>query len=93
MTPAQIMARKEIKGLSLADLGRSLNTVAAWFLALWAGDSDAATRSLYEMQLEPELRSMLCLAVDTVARRRQRLLDYELNGFRIRRGYQSVAHC
>ena len=93
MTPAQIIAREEIKGITLTDLGRSLNTVAGWFLALWAGDIDAARQSLCEMQLEPELRSMLCLAVDTIARRRQRRLDYELNGFCIRRGYSSIARC
>jgi hypothetical protein len=85
MTGAQIESREAVKRLTLGDVGRSLNTVAAWFLALWAGDTDAARRSLCEMQIEPELRSMLCLAVDTIARRRRRQLDYELNGFRIHR--------
>ena len=85
MTVAKVEAREAVKRLTLSDIGRSLNTVAAWFLALWAGDTDAARRSLCEMQIEPELRSMLCLAVDTIARRRRRQLDYELNGYRIHR--------
>ena len=93
MTRTQTAAREQVKQLTLADLGRGINTAAAWFLALWAGDIDAARRSLYEMQIEPELRSMLCLAVDTVARRRQRQLDYELNGLYIRRRYSSIARC
>ena len=88
MTSAQLMATQAVRRLTLQDIGRRLNTVADWFLALWAGDTDAARRSLYEMQIEPELRSMLCLAVDTVVRRHQRRLDYELNGLRIRRGYR-----
>ena len=92
MTRTQTTAREQIKRLTIADLGRSLNTAADWFLALWAGDTDAARRSLYEMQIEPELRSMLCLAVDTVTRRRQHQLDYELNSFCIRRRYSSIAH-
>ena len=88
MTVAQIEVREAVKRLTLSDVGRSLNTVASWFLALWAGDIHAARRSLCEMQIEPELRSMLCLAVDTVVRRHQRRLDYELNGLRIQRGYR-----
>ena len=87
MTQTQIAAREQVKQVTLADLGRSLTTVADWFLALWAGDSDAARRSLWQMPVEPHLKAMLCLALRTAVRRHQRQLDYELDGFRIRRSH------
>ena len=87
MTPAQIMAREEIKGLTLEAVGRRLNSAAEGLLALWAGDETAAKRSLITMPADPRLKHMLLLAVDTVVKRRQRQLDYELNGFRIHRGH------
>ena len=88
MSPAQIAVREEVKRLSLADVGRSLNAVADRFLALWAGDAAAAKQSLRRMPMEPELKRMLCLGVDTVVTRRQRQIDYELNGLRIHRSYR-----
>ena len=78
MTMAQMAAREQIRTLSLADAGRSLNAAAERFLALWAGDAEAAKRSLGEMPVNGKLRHMLCLAVDTVTRRRQRHLNSEL---------------
>ena len=88
MTSAQVVAREEIKGLTLTDVGRRLNTVAEGFLALWAGDDAAAKRSLMLLPAGPQLKAMLLLAVDTVVRRRQRELDYELNSYRIRRNHR-----
>ena len=87
MTPAQVEAREQVKGLTLADVKRRLNTAADMFLALWAGDADAAKRSLFGMPVQAQVREMLCLAVDTVVSRRQRQLDYELDGFRVRRAH------
>ena len=84
MTPAQFVASQEVRRLTLQDIGRRLNTVADRFLALWAGDDAAAKRSLMMMGAEPQLKEMLLLAVDTVVSRRQRQLDYVLDGFRIR---------
>lgn len=84
MTHEQFVTRKKVRKLSLHDIGRRLNTVANRFLALWAGDDAAAKRSLMLMCTEPELKEMLLLAVDTVMDRRQRRIDYELDGFRIR---------
>ena len=86
MTMAQMAAREQVRTLSLADVVRSLNTSAEHFLALWAGDAEAAKRSLREMPVNGKLRHMLCLAVDTVTRRHQRQLSSELGGWRIRRG-------
>ena len=86
MTAAQIAAREHISRLSLKDIGRGLNPVADRLLAFWAGDMEAAKQSLSEMPVQPQLREMLCLAMDTVAARRQRQLDRELGGMRIRRG-------
>jgi len=86
MTAAQIAARDQISRLTLRDIGRRLNTVAEHFLAFWAGDAAAARQSLCEMPVEPQLREMLCLAMDTVSHRRQRQLNRELDGLRIRRG-------
>ena len=88
MTAARIAARDQMKRLTIPDLGRHLNAVADRFVALWAGDADAAKRSLHKMPMEPKLKQMLCLAVDTVVRRHQRRLDCELNGLRIHRGYR-----
>ena len=85
MTVAQMAAREQVRRVSLDDIGRSLNTVAKDFLALWAGDAEAAKRSLQELPLNGRLRHMLCLAVDTVTRRRQRQVNRELGGWRIRR--------
>ena len=49
---------------------------------------EAAKQSLSEMPVQTQLREMLCLAMDTVAARRQRQLDRELGGLRIRRGWR-----
>ncbi len=84
MTTAQLMASQEVRKLMLHDIGRRLNTVADRLLALWAGDDAAAKRSLIMMGAEPQLKEMLLLAVDTVVDRRQRRIDYEMDGFRIR---------
>ena len=86
MTAAQIAVREQIGRLTLRDIGRSLNPVADRLLAFWAGDMEAAKQSLHEMPVQPQLREMLCLAMDTVAHRRQRQLDWELDGLRIRCG-------
>jgi len=86
MTAAQIAVREQIGRLTLRDIGRSLNPVADQLLAFWAGDMEAAKQSLSEMPVQPQLREMLCLAMDTVAHRRQRQLDRELDGLRIRYG-------
>jgi hypothetical protein len=83
MTSAQFMASQEVRRLTLQDVGRKLNTVADRFLALWAGDGAAAKRSLMRIRAEPQLKEMLLLAVDTIVSRRQRQLDYALDGFRI----------
>jgi len=83
MTPAQRTASQEVRRLTLQDIGRRLNTVADRFLALWAGDDTAAKRSLMLIRAEPQLKEMLLVAVDTVVSRRQRQLDYALDGFRI----------
>ena len=72
--------------LTLADVKDNLVTVAERFLAQWLGDSQAAKASLAEMRVNGELAGMLGLAMDTVEHRRQRALDYELEGCRIRRG-------
>jgi hypothetical protein len=84
MTHEQFAARKKVRKLALQDIGRKLNTVADRFLALSAGDDTAAKQSLMMMGAEPQLKEMLLLAVDTVVDRRQRRIDYELDGFRIR---------
>ena len=84
MTPSQFVASQEVRRLALQDIGRRLNTVADRFLALCAGDDAAAKRSLMLMGAEPQLKEMLLLAVDTVVSRRQRRIDYVLDGFRIR---------
>jgi hypothetical protein len=84
MTGAAMAAQERVRGLTLADVGVHLNTVADWFLALFGSDAEAARQSLQGMPLEPNLKQMLCLAVDTVASRRQRQLDYVLDGFRVR---------
>ena len=86
MSAGQIRARDQIGRLTLKSIGRRLNTVADHFLAFWAGDAAAAKQSLCEMPVQPQLREMLCLAMDTVAARRQRQLNRELDGLRIRRG-------
>ena len=86
MTAGQMVAREQISRLTLKDIGRRLNTVAANFLAFWAGDMAAAKQSLAVMPVQPQVREMLCLAIDTVAHRRQRQLNRELDGLRIRRG-------
>ena len=83
MTPSQFVASQEVRRLTLQDIGRRLNTVADRFLALWAGDDAAAKRSLMQIGAEPQLKEMLLLAVDTVVSRRQRRIDYVLDGFRI----------
>jgi len=85
MTRAQIAAREQIKRLTLADVGRGFITAAEWLLAFWRGDAKAAKKSLRELPIDAKLRQMLSLAVDTAVARRQRQLDYELNGPRIRR--------
>ena len=85
MTTAQIAAREQLRRVSRRDIGRHLNTVAANFLASWAGDMAAAKQSLAVMPVQPQVREMLCLAMDTVAARRQRQLDRELDGRRILR--------
>ena len=84
MTPAQVMACEQVRRLRLEDIGRRLNSVADRFLALCAGDDEAAKRSLDMIPAEPQLKEMLLLAVDTVVSRRQRRIDYELDGFRVR---------
>lgn len=86
MTAAQIAARDQISRLTLRDIGRRLNTVAERFLAFWAGDAAAAKQSLSEMPVAPQVRVMLCLAMDTVVHKHQRQLNRELDGLRIRRG-------
>lgn len=84
MTPAQVMACEQVRRLRLEDIGRRLNNVADRFLALCAGDEAAAKRSLVMMPAEPQLKEMLLLAVDTVVSRKQRRVDYEVDGFRVR---------
>lgn len=86
MTAAQLAARGQVNKVTLKDIGRSLNPVAERLLAFWAGDMEAAKRSLFEMPVQSQVREMLCLAMDTVKHRRERRLDRELNGLRIRRG-------
>ena len=84
MTAVAKAARERVRRLTLADVGVHLNTVADWFLALFDSDAEAARQSLQGMPLEPNLKQTLCLAVDTVVSRRQRRINYELDGFRIR---------
>ena len=84
MTPAQFVASREVRRLTLQDIGRRLNTIADRFLALWAGDDTAAKQALMLMAAEPQLKEMLLLAVDTVVSRRQRRIDHELDGVRVR---------
>jgi len=84
MTAVAMAARERVRRLALADVGVHLNTAADWFLALFDADAEAARQSLQGMPLEPNLKQTLCLAVDTVVDRRQRRIDYELDGFRIR---------
>ena len=86
MTTAQLAAREHVSRLTLKDIGRRLNPVADRFLAFWAGDIGAAKGSLKDLPINGELREMLCLAMDTVASRRERQLNRELDGFRVRRG-------
>jgi len=86
MTVAQLAAREQVSRLTLKDIGRRLNTVAADFLAFWAGDMEAAKRALRDAPLDRELREMLCLAIDTVVARRERQLNRELDGGRVRHG-------
>ena len=86
MTQAQIAAREQIGRITLKDIGRRLNSVAAQFLGFWGGDAAAAKRSLRDMRVRPQVREMLSLAMDTVTHRRQRQLNRELDGLRIRRG-------
>ena len=86
MTVAQMAAREQVKRVDLDDIGRSLNMVAERLVALWDGDAEAAKSSLRELPLNGRLRHMLCLAVDTITRRRQRQVNRELGGWRIRRG-------
>jgi len=83
MTTAQLAAREQVSMLTLRDIGRRLNTVAANFLAFWAGDIGAAKRALSEAPLDGELRGMLFLAMDTVVARRERQLNRELDGQRV----------
>ena len=61
-------------------------TVAERYLAQWRGDMLAATASLVELGVNGQLAGTLRLAMDTVQKRRQRRLDIELDGFRVRRG-------
>jgi len=84
MTTAQIAARKKVGSLTLANVGRNLNSVAEGFLALCAGDEEEAKRSLLGMPLEPQLGAVLYLAVETVAQRRQRELDLDLSRWGVR---------
>jgi len=86
MTVAQLAAKEQVSKLTLKDIGRRLNTVAADFLAFWAGDIEAAKQALREASLDGELRAMLCLAIDTVVARRERQLGRELDGVRVRHG-------
>ena len=85
MTPTQIAAREQIKRLTFADVGRRFITAAEWLLAFWRGDADAAKQSLCDLPINAQVRQMLSLAVDTAVARRQRQLDYELNGLRVHR--------
>ena len=86
MTAQQLQFRQVVKTLTLEDIKDNLNTIAARFLALWCGDSEAAKTSLDEMGVDGRLKHMLCVAISTVERRRERQLDYELGGMRIRHG-------
>lgn len=83
MTAVVITTRERVRRLTLADVGVHLNTAADWFLALFDSDAEAARQSLQGMPLEPNLKEMLLLAVDTVVSRRQRQLDYVLDGFHV----------
>ena len=83
MTVAQLAAREQVSRLTIRDIGRRLNTVAADFLAFWAGDIEAAKQALRDAPLDRELREMLCLAIDTVVARRGRQLNRELDGQRV----------
>ena len=78
--------RERVRALTLFDITDGVTSVAERFLALWRGDDIAAKESLLEMGVQPDLAHMLCLAIDTLQRRRQRELDLELNGYHIRRG-------
>jgi len=86
MTIQQTSLRDTVRSLTLSDIKDSIIDVAESFLAQWCGDSQAAKVSLVEMGVNGELAGMLGLAMDTVERRRQRALDRELGGCRIRRG-------
>ena len=78
--------RDEVRSLTLGDVKDNLVTVAERYLAHWLGDSGAARASLAEMRVNGELAGMLGLAMDTVEHRRQRRLNRELDGLRVRRG-------
>ena len=82
MTTAQVSARHQLSRITLKDVGRRLNTVAADFLGSFAGDVEAAKGALTEAPLDWELREMLTLAMDTVVARRERELNRALDGRR-----------
>ena len=86
MTIQQASLRDTVRSLTLSDITDNIIDVAERFLAQWLGDSQAAKASLVEMGVNGELAGTLGLAMDTVERRRQRTLDRELGGCRIRRG-------
>ena len=91
MTIQQIALRDRVRSITLADVKDDLVTVAERFLSLWAGDSTAAKVSLLEIGVNGELGHMLCLAIESAERRHQRQLNYELDGYRIRRPCFQVA--
>ena len=86
MTIQQASFMDKIRSLTLSDIRDNIVTVAERLLAQWRGDSYAAKASLVEMGVNGELAGMLGLAMATVERRRQRALNRELGGCRIRRG-------
>ncbi len=86
MTIQQASLMDRIRSLTLSDIRDNIIDVADRFLAQWCGDSQAAKDSLTKMGVNGELAGMLCLAMDTVEYRRQRRLNREIGGCRIRRG-------
>lgn len=91
MTTQQIALRDRVRSITLADVNGDLVTVAEQFMASWAGDSTAAKESLLEMGVNGEFGHMLGLAIDSAERRHQRQLNYELDGYRVRRTCFQVA--
>ncbi len=86
MTIQQASLMYTVRSLTLSDIRDNIIDVDERLISHWSGYSCAAKASLVEMGVNGELDGMLGLAMATVERRRQRVLDRELGGCRIRRG-------